>query len=116
MTNFAKGEAAETMACAALVQDGFVILGRRRRTALGEIDIVAATPELLVFAEVKCRPDLHRAAAALGPRQQSRLIAAAEVLLAEHPDWAREASRFDVILVDAGGRVRRIADAFRQMA
>jgi len=106
--------AAEELACAALVRDGFAILGRRMRTKLGEIDVVAATGELLVFAEVKRRADLGRAAAALGTRQQARLLAAAECLLAANPAWHRPAIRFDVLLVDAAGRVRRVADAFRQ--
>jgi putative endonuclease len=112
MTSASRGVAAEDLACAALAQDGFTILARRARTPAGEIDIVAATPALLVFAEVKLRPTLANAAAALGPRQKARLLGAAECLLAAHPDWAREAMRFDVLLVDAAGRVRRVADAF----
>jgi putative endonuclease len=112
-TNASRGAAAETTACAALVQDGFVILGRRLRTKLGEIDIVAATETLLVFVEVKLRPRLADAAASLGLRQQARLFAAAEYVLAEHPDWVRDAIRFDVIVIDTAGRVRRIRDAFR---
>jgi putative endonuclease len=113
-SNAAVGLAAEDLACAALVRDGFVILGRRLRTTLGEVDVVAATAELLVFAEVKQRADLGRAAAALGARQQARLLAAAEYLLAVHPEWERRSTRFDVLLVDRAGRVRRVADAFRQ--
>ena len=55
----------------------------------------------------------------LSPRQRARLLAAAEILLAEHPEWegagwGRAGVRFDVLLVDAAGAVRRIADAFRQ--
>jgi putative endonuclease len=64
--------------------------------------------------EVKRRADLGRAAAALGARQQARLLAAAECLLAAHPEWGRGSVRFDVLLVDGAGRVRRVADAFRQ--
>ena len=112
-TNNAKGAAAETTACAALEKDGFTILGRRLRTKLGEIDIVAATGALLVFVEVKARPTLADAAAALGTKQQTRLMQAAELLLAEHPDWTRLDTRFDVIVVDKIGQVRRICDAFR---
>jgi len=33
--------------------------------------------------------------------------------LAEHPDWVREGMRFDLLVVDHAGTVRRIADAFR---
>ena len=48
-------------------------------------------------------------------RQQARLQAAAEILLAEHPDWAQPEIRFDVILTDATGQMRRIKDALRLM-
>ena len=53
------------------------------------------------------------AAAALSPRQQHRLLDAAAILLATNPDWQRDSIRFDLILVDRAGTVRRIADAFR---
>jgi putative endonuclease len=113
VSNAAKGVAAEEAACAALSRDGFTILARRARTKLGEIDIVAADPHTLAFVEVKSRPNLTEAAYALAPRQQFRLLAAAEILLGENPGWARAATRFDVVLVDAAGQIRRIKDAFR---
>ena len=109
----ALGVVAEQAACTALEHEGWVVLARRLRTAAGEIDIVAERDGLLAFVEVKARPDLHSAAVALGPRQRARLLAAGEVALAEHPGWGRTGVRFDVLLVDAAGRVRRIADAFR---
>ncbi len=68
---------------------------------------------LLALVEVKARPDLAAAAASLGPRQRARLIAAAEIIVADHPAWGSAGIRFDVMLVDAAGRVRRVADAFR---
>ncbi len=113
ITNAARGLQAEEAACAALLADGFVVLGRRLRTASGEIDVVAERDGLLVFVEVKCRPDLATAAYALGARQQARLLAAAEYLLGAHPEWGAAGVRFDVMLVDGGGRVRRIRDALR---
>ena len=97
----------------ALEAQGWTILGRRVRTGAGEIDLVATLGGLLVFAEVKSRPVLSEAAAALTARQRARLIAAADLLLHAHPDWGAAGVRFDVIVVDAAGRVRRIADAFR---
>ena len=66
--------------------------------------------------EVKARPSLGEAAYALGRKQQLRLVAAAEVALAEHPAWGAQGVRFDVMLVDGAGRVRRVADAFRAEA
>ena len=107
------GVAAEAAAEAALVRDGWLVLARRLRTAAGEIDLVADRAGLLAFIEVKRRPTLADAAVALGVRQQARLLAAAEIVLAEHPDWGSAGVRFDLLLVDAAGQVRRIADAFR---
>jgi putative endonuclease len=109
----ARGLAAEAAAGAALVAEGWTVLARRARTAAGEVDLVAERDGLLALVEVKRRAALADAARALGARQRARLLAAAEVLLAEHPDWGRAGVRFDLIVVDAAGRVRRIADAFR---
>jgi putative endonuclease len=93
--------------------DGWDILGQRVRTAAGEVDVIAEKAGLLAIVEVKHRPSLAGAAAALSVRQRGRLLLATEILLAEHPDWGREGVRFDVMLVDGAGVVRRIADAFR---
>jgi putative endonuclease len=112
-TNAVRGLAAEQLACDALAADGWSILGRRLRTKAGEIDAVAERNGLVAFIEVKSRPTLAKAAEALGTRQQGRLFAAAELLLAQHPDWGIAGTRFDVMLVDRQHRVRRIADAFR---
>ena len=105
---------AETAAGLALEREGWHVLGRRVRTAAGEVDVVAERDGLLALVEVKARPELAGAAVALGARQRARLLAAATILLGEHPDWGRAGVRFDVLLVDAAGRVRRIADAFRE--
>jgi putative endonuclease len=56
---------------------------------------------------------LAGAASALRPRQQARLVGAAEILLGANPGWGRAGVRFDVMAVDRAGRVRRIKDAIR---
>lgn len=109
----ASGLGAEAIAMAALEADGWRILARRVRTPAGEIDAAAEKDGLLAIIEVKHRPTLAGAAAALGPRQQVRLMSAAQALMAENPDWGAQGVRFDVLVVDAAGAVRRIADAFR---
>lgn len=110
-----RGRLAEDAACAALVAAGWTILARRLRTRAGEIDVVAVYQDTLAIIEVKARPAMAMAAAAVSPAKQARLIAAAEALMAEHPDWVSgRCLRFDAVLVDAAHRVRRIADAFRQ--
>jgi len=108
-----RGRSAEAAAELALERDGWNILARRIRTPAGEIDIVAEKSGLLAIIEVKARPRLADAAASLSVRQQARLFAAAEILLATHPQWGVEGVRFDLVVVDARGIVRRIADAFR---
>ncbi|HST75842.1 MAG TPA: YraN family protein [Acetobacteraceae bacterium] len=110
---YGRGIDAEAAACAALEADGWTVLGRRLRTKAGEVDAVAEKAGLLAIVEVKARPTLGEAAEAVSVRQRARLIAAAGCLLADHPGWGAAGVRFDVLVVDAAGVVRRIADAFR---
>ncbi|GAN78106.1 YraN family protein [Acidisphaera rubrifaciens] len=110
--NHARGRRAEALARAALERDGWTVLGDRVRTPAGEIDLIAERDGMLGFIEVKARPTLAQAAASLTPRQQARLLDAAEIVLGEHPDWGAAGVRFDLLLVDRAGTVRRIADAF----
>jgi putative endonuclease len=110
---YASGLAAEDAACAALLADGWTIHARRLRTPAGEVDAVAEKAGILSIIEVKARPTLAAAATALTPRQQARLEAACEIILATHPDWGPCGVRFDILVVNAMGQVRRIADAFR---
>ena len=97
----------------ALERDGWSILARRLRTSAGEVDLVAEKEGLLAIVEVKSRPGLAEAAASLSDRQQARLISAAEIILANNPQWGSNGVRFDLLLVNAAGVVRRITDAFR---
>lgn len=110
---YARGVAAEEAACAALVADGWTILARRLRTKAGEVDAVAEKAGILAVVEVKSRPTLAEAAIALTVRQQARLIGACEIILGDHPDWGANGVRFDILVVNPAGLVRRIADAFR---
>lgn len=109
----ARGRAAEARAAAALRRDGWEILAHRLRTPAGEIDLVAERDGVAALVEVKQRSSLADAAAALGPRQQRRLLQAGECALADNPGWGRNGTRFDVMLVDGSGQVRRIKDALR---
>ncbi len=119
INSLARRRAAQTLGCDAeelvaekLTASGYTILARRLRTGAGEIDLIAANAQRLLFIEVKARPSLSAAAYAVSARQQARLLAAASVVLAAHPEWAREETRFDVALV-AGGVVDVIRDAIR---
>ncbi|OQW61252.1 MAG: hypothetical protein A4S14_17815 [Proteobacteria bacterium SG_bin9] len=96
---FQTGLSAESRAAAWLIAKGYRILARRFRTPHGEIDIVARRRNLLAFVEVKARARLDDAAYAVTPKQQQRIVAAAEVWLVTHPEHANFELRFDVVLV-----------------
>lgn len=96
---FRLGVSAEGRAAALLMVKGFRIAARRWRSPLGEVDIVARRGPLLVFVEVKARATQDAAAWSITPRQQRRLVGAAEIWLAQHPEDAERDVRFDAILV-----------------
>jgi putative endonuclease len=108
------GRSAEAAAREALAAEGWQVLAERHRTPAGELDLIAEKDGLLAFIEVKARPSWREAAFALAPRQQARLMAAAEIWLAHHPGHGSRGIRFDVLLVAADGSVKRIIDALRE--
>jgi len=109
---FHVGISAESRATAFLIAKGFRILARRWRSPLGEIDIVARRRRLLVFAEVKARPTIDKAAESVNVRQRRRIAAAAEIWLAANPDDSIRDIRFDAILVAPGKIPQHIPAAF----
>lgn len=111
-TSFQTGISAEGRAAAYLVGHGFRILARRFRCAAGEIDIIARRKRLLVFVEVKARDRLVAAVESITPRQQRRIVAAAEAWLGEHSEHGSCDIRFDVVLIAPGTRPRVIPAAF----
>jgi putative endonuclease len=109
---FRVGLSAESRAAAYLAGRGFTIAARRFKSPVGEVDIVARRGAELLFVEVKARNRLDDAAFSVTPRQQKRIVAAAEAWLADHPDDGQRDIRFDVILVARNGRTQHIAAAF----
>src|SRR6202171_4517486 len=83
---FRTGISAESRAAAYPMAKGYRILAKRFRTPHGEIDIVARRRNLLVFIEVKARASLDEAAYAVTPRQQARIIDAAQGWLIAHAE------------------------------
>jgi putative endonuclease len=109
---FRLGLSAESRAAILLVVKGYRIAARRWKTPFGEIDIVVRRRRALVFVEVKARERADDAAEAVTERAKRRIIAAAELWLAHHPDDVNCAIRFDVILVTPGRIPRHVANAF----
>ena len=109
---FRTGLSAETRAAALLMAKGYRILAKRFRTPYGEIDIVARRRNLVAFVEVKARASLDDAAYAVTPRQQQRIIAAAQAWLMAHPEHAEFELRFDAILIAPRRLPRHLLAAF----
>jgi putative endonuclease len=109
---FQTGLSAESRACAWLIARGYRVLARRFRTPVGEIDIVAKRRNLVAFIEVKARAALDDAAYAVTPRQQQRIIAAAQAWLAKNPQYEQHDMRFDAVLVAPRRLPKHLTAAF----
>jgi putative endonuclease len=109
---FRLGLTAESRAALVLIAKGYRIAARRWKTPFGEIDIVARRRHTLVFVEVKARETAADAAEAVTERGKRRIIAAAELWLAQKPEDAERDIRFDVMLVTPGRIPKHIANAF----
>jgi putative endonuclease len=109
---FRAGLSAEARAAAWLLAKGYRIIAKRFRTPYGEIDIVARRRNLVAFVEVKARASLDEAAYAVTPRQQRRIIDAAQAWLMTHPEHADFDLRFDVMLIAPRRLPRHLLAAF----
>ena len=107
------GHLAEWLARWWLRLRGWRILGRRVRTPVGEIDIIARRGRTIAFVEVKQRRTVEEALAALGAQQRRRIMRAAGLWLAQNPHLAADDLRFDLMAVDARLRLRHVPDAWR---
>lgn len=108
--NHAAGEAAEDAAAAWYAARGGRALARRWRAPAdhdgpgGEIDLVVADGDALVFVEVKAGRNAAAAFARITPRVWARLEAAAARYMVAHPTGAAVV-RFDAVHVDPFGAV-----------
>jgi putative endonuclease len=95
------GSLGEQVACDELCRRGYVIVERRYRTRLGEIDVVERDGEVTVFVEVKTRDGtaFGDGADAVTPWKQRRVWRMALDYVARHGLHDRPC-RFDVVAVD----------------
>ena len=94
-----RGIVSEWIAAGLLIAKGYRILGRRVRTPHGEIDLIAARLGRVAFVEVKRRPTLAAAEAAVTPWQAERITRAAEHWISRRPRYAGHEMGLDVVLV-----------------
>ncbi|HEX8263543.1 MAG TPA: YraN family protein [Allosphingosinicella sp.] len=74
------GRRAERLAAFWLQLKGWKILGRRVRTPVGEVDLIARRGRTVAFVEVKARSTLEEAGFSLDEYRLRRVAAAAEAL------------------------------------
>ena len=107
-----RGLAAETIAAWYLRFKGYGIAGRRMRTPVGEIDLIATTRTAVCFVEVKARASVELGIESVSRRQAARIVAAARVWLSQNPRYADRNCRFDVILITPRRLPRHLQNAF----
>jgi putative endonuclease len=109
---YRSGVFAETVVAALLRLKGYVIVARRYKTPVGEIDLVALKGKRLAFVEVKRRKTAEDAAWTLPAKQRRRIVRAAQYWLAGHPDFTGYDIAFDVVLAAPWAWPRYIENAF----
>ncbi len=110
----------EALAAEYLRRKRYTIVATNFRTRMGEIDLIAANRQFLVFVEVKLRKsaDFALAREFVNQRKQSKIKSTALLYLSSHPTQLQP--RFDIIEIYApeGLETRRpeinhLEDAFQ---
>ena len=112
--NRARGAAGEALVARWYEHRGCRVLDRNWRSPSGELDLVVADQDTVVFCEVKTRTSgrFGSGLEAVGPAKRRRLRRLAAAWLAAHRAVVRASDvRFDVASV-ADGHVEVVVDAF----
>jgi putative endonuclease len=105
----AQGRRAETLAAWYLRCKGYRVLARRVRTARGEIDLIVARGNTVVFVEVKQRHSRDAALEMLGGATLRRVQAAAHVLTQKYAHFSTQ--RIDVVVISKSHWPHHIVNA-----
>lgn len=105
------GLAAEDIVVRDYERRGFPTRERRWRGPAGEIDLVLADGDGVIFVEVKSSDTHDHAAERLSMRQLARIEASAAMYLDSLPRGGLTDCRIDLALVDGQGRVSIIENA-----
>ena len=110
--NEAAGRRGEFWAALFLQLQGYRIIGRRVKTPVGEIDLIARRGDTIAIVEVKSRSFSHQEAEALLAVNQHRIMRAARFCLTGRAEMANAHIRFDVIFLAPFAWPRHIVSAF----
>ncbi len=109
-----RGKHGEALAALYLRAKLYRIIGRRVKTPLGEIDLIARRGDTLAFVEVKTRNGRGKEAEAHAAVNAARISRAARWYLSRHPPHAGLTVRFDLIFLGGHALPRHIPNAFGQ--
>jgi putative endonuclease len=113
------GQQAEKAACGFLRSQGMTLLVKNYFCPQGEIDLIMADNNTIVFVEVRYRRNTRYGTGAetVNKNKQSKLLATAAHYLQKNPKAAKKPCRFDVISLTAnnsdGQKLDWIPDAFQ---
>lgn len=107
-----QGRAGEGRAALWLQMKGWRILDRRRKTPLGEIDLIAKRGKIVAFIEVKWRKRADELDFAIDEYRLQRVAAATEAVAHEYAQ-EDEDIRVDVLLLAPGTFPRHIVNAWQ---
>lgn len=106
------GRRAEAIAALWLQLKGWSVIGRRVRTPVGEVDLIARRGRVLAFIEVKARATAREADFALDEYRLRRVAAAAEAL-AHHYSRPGDTIRVDAMFIVPRRLPRHVPNVWR---
>lgn len=119
-TRKAIGNSGEARAQEYLKKCGYEIVETNFRTRSGEIDIIAAKEDLIVFVEVKTLPsgNAELLARELNRNKQKRIVETAKYFLSTNRKYSNSYVRLDVVVIDMPGfpQVYHIENAFAEFS
>lgn len=107
-----EGRKGETQAALWLQVKGWRVLARRRKTPLGEIDLICKRGSTIAFIEVKWRNRSADLDHAIDEYRLRRVAAATEAVAHEYAQNGEDV-RIDVILLAPGALPRHIVNAWQ---
>jgi putative endonuclease len=113
LARYQKGHRAERMARYFLNCKFYRLLELRYKTKLGEIDLVMAKGNKIIFCEVKARNELADGFDAVSPHSQQRIQRAATYFVQRNPAYQNYDWRFDVVVVRPWRLPYHLKDAWR---
>ena len=105
------GRRGETIAALWLILKGWSILGRRVRTPVGEVDLIARRGRIVAFVEVKARRTAADSALSLDHYRLRRVAAAAEAL-AHRFVRPEDDVRIDALFITRGRLPRHVPNVW----